>query len=96
MVPRIFYGFDQFMDNVLGSGQIRVPHAQINDILSSLPRLYLQLVHNAKDVRRQPHHSMKARTLRVKRIHIFLLQAEMSKFKCQLNVKFQNRNIFDI
>jgi len=82
MVPWIFNRFDQFMNNMFGSGEIRIPHAQINDILPSLPGLYLQLIHNAENIRRQPHHPMKSGTLGVKRIHMSFLS--MPNFKIQM------------
>jgi len=51
---------------VFGSGQIRVPHAQIDDILSPPSRLHLQLVDDAEDIGRKSHHAMESQTLRMK------------------------------
>jgi hypothetical protein len=76
MVPWIFDRFDQFVNNMFGGWEIRIPHAQIDDIFPSLPSLYLQLIHDAENIGRQPHHPMKSGALRVKRIHFAFLSTE--------------------
>jgi hypothetical protein len=87
MVPWILNRFDQFLNNMFGSGEIRIPHAQVDDILPSLSGLYLQLIHNAENIRRQPHHPMKSGTFGVKRIHISFSQKTCKNRKRSVGIR---------
>jgi hypothetical protein len=92
VVPWVFYGLNQFIDNMFGSGEIGISHAQVDDILPSLPGLYLQLIHNAENVRGQPHHPMKTGTLWVKHIHMSFLSTPNFKIQmpneCQISKNY--------
>jgi len=76
MVPRIFNGLDQFIYNMFGRRQIRIPHAQIDNILSPSSCVYLQLIHDAEDIWRKPHHPMKSQTLGTKWFHAYFLSKQ--------------------
>ena len=45
--------FYQLIDDMLRRGLIRIPHAEIDDVLSPRPRLCLQLIDDIEDVGRK-------------------------------------------
>jgi hypothetical protein len=40
------------------SSQIWIPHAEVNDVLTPMPRLHLHAIDNAEDIRRQPLYAL--------------------------------------
>ena len=53
MVARIPRRLDEFVDDVLRRGLVRVAHAQVDDVLSLRPRLRLEVVDDGEDVGRK-------------------------------------------
>ena len=58
---RLADGLDQLVDDVLGRGEVRVAHAEIDDVGPGGAGLGLELVDLLKDVRRQAPHPVKFR-----------------------------------
>ena len=54
MILGFLDGFDQFLDNMIGSAEIRVAHAQVDDVLPFSPGLHFDFVDFCKDIRWQP------------------------------------------
>ena len=54
MVLRIFRGFDQFVEDMLRRGMIRIPHAEVDDVFAGLPSLEFQRLNFIEHIRRQP------------------------------------------
>jgi len=54
VVARVARRLAQLLHDVGGRGQVRVAHAEVDDVLAPRPRLDLQLVHDGEDVGRQP------------------------------------------
>ena len=53
MISRIARGLDQFIDDRIGRGQVRVAHAQIDNVLAAMPRFHFQMVDDGKNIGRK-------------------------------------------
>ncbi len=59
VVLRFARGFDELGDHVRRSGQIGIAHAEVDDVLTSVPSLHLHAVDDAENVGRQPLYALK-------------------------------------
>src|SRR5262245_16031951 len=51
VISRIARGLDQFVDYRIGRGQIRIAHAQIDNVLAAVARLHFQMIDEGKNIR---------------------------------------------
>ena len=59
MDPWRLQGFNQFIGDVLGRGQIGIAHSEINDIFTGRARLGLDRIDLGEDIRRQALYAVK-------------------------------------
>jgi len=52
VVLRVTNRLDQFVDDVLRRGEIRIPHAQVDDVLAGVAHFRLEVDHDREHVRR--------------------------------------------
>ena len=57
MIASFFGGFDELIHNMFGRWYIRIPHTQINNILSFMPELHFKRINHTENVGRHPGHS---------------------------------------
>ena len=50
VIDRLSGGFNQFIDNVRRRGQVRIAHAEIDNINILAPQLHLEFAHNGENV----------------------------------------------